>query len=58
MKKYTRIFARRLLYCEECPQCVTNERGQKVCKVKVSQKLDCVGIHVASDGTALNCPRC
>lgn len=48
---------RTLHYCDDCPQCVRNKSGVKVCKVKSDLKLDCVGIHVASDGTALNCPR-
>lgn len=33
-----------------------NELGIKICAVKKSMKLDCIGIHTALDGTALKYP--
>ena len=45
-------------YCDGCAQCVTNSIGVKICKIKKSNGLDNMGIHVANDGTALDCPRC
>lgn len=44
-------------YCATCPECKTNELGIKICAIKKSMKLDCIGIHTALDGTALNCPK-
>ena len=44
-------------YCATCPECKTNELGIKICAIKKSKNLDCIGIHTAFDGTALNCPK-
>lgn len=52
-KVYPRVFR----YCAQCPDCTTVPPGVRICEVKREQGHDNIGIHVASDGTAINCPR-
>lgn len=58
MKKYPYHAVKRVIrYCSTCPECKTNELGIKICTLKKSKNLDCIGINTALDGTALNCPK-
>lgn len=56
-KKYGWLRSRMVFYCNDCLHCVRHECGVKICDLKVKSGWDCVGIHTAGDGTALNCPR-
>lgn len=45
-------------YCDRCPERYIDQRATPKCALKERLGLDCTGIFTASDGTALNCPRC